>query len=135
MLPVPASAESNSSSGWQFKTSPDTGPHKFAIGVFSAAGYVQRNSNTARALNTWYHVAAVYNATTRMLDLYVNGVLDNGVLSGTVPASRTVPSVNVNIGRRPDDGFYFNGVIDDARVYVRPLTQAEIQAIMSAPLP
>ena len=76
-------AKSNNASGWQFKTSPDTGPHTFAIAVSSGGGFAQRYSTTVRALNTWYHVAGVYNATTRALDIYVNGVLDNGVLAGT----------------------------------------------------
>ena len=127
-------AKSNNSNGWQFKTSPDTGPHTFAIGVSSGGAFAQRNSSTIRALNTWYHVAGVYNATTRTLDIYVNGVLDNGILSGTVPASMTVPNVAVNIGRR-SGGYYFAGVIDDLRVYNRALSQAEIQAIMNTPLP
>jgi hypothetical protein len=127
-------AKSNNASGWQFKTSPDTGPHTFAIAVSSGAGFVQRYSMTVRVLNTWYHVAGVYNAATRALDIYVNGVLDNGVLVGTVPASQMVPSLNVNIGRRAT-GFYFAGVIDDVRVYNRALSPTEIQAVKNVPLP
>jgi hypothetical protein len=79
-------------------------------------------------------VAGVYNAAKRTLDIYVNGVLNNGVLWGTIPALRTVPNINVNIGRR-SGGFYFKGVIDDLRVYNRALSQAEIQTMMNTPLP
>lgn len=86
-----------------------------------------------RSLNVWYHVASVYNAAARTLDIYVNGVLNNGVLVGTVPSSQVNPSVNVNIGRR-SDGLYFNGVIDEVRIYNRTLTAAEIQADMNTPL-
>jgi hypothetical protein len=78
-------------------------------------------------------VAGVYNATARTLDIYVNGVLNNGTLVGTVPASQFNPSVNVNIGRR-SNGFYFGGVIDEVRVYSRALSQAEIQADMNTPV-
>ena len=128
-------AKSNNSSGWQFKTSPDTGPHTFAIAISgSGGGHAQRYSTTVRALNTWYHVAGVYNATTRTLDIYVNGVLDNGVLLGTVPAAQVVPNINVNVGRRTG-GFYFQGVIDDVRVYNRALSAAEVQSIQGAGLP
>ena len=123
-------AKSDDSSGWQLKTSPDTGPHTFAIAISSSSGRVQRYSTTVRALNTWYHVAGVYNATARTLDIYVNGVRDNGVLVGTVPAAQVVSNVNVNIGRRTN-GFYFRGVIDDVRVYNRALTPAEISLIVS----
>jgi fibronectin type 3 domain-containing protein len=127
-------AKSNSSAGWQLKTSPDTGPHTFGIAISASSNsHVQRYSNTVRALNTWYHVAGVYNATARTLDIYVNGVLDDGVLSGTVPASQYNSSVNTNIGRR-SGGFYFNGIIDEVRIYNRALSQTEIQADMNTPL-
>src|SRR6185312_1950217 len=92
-----------------------------------------RYSNTTRALNTWYHIAGVYNASTRALDVYVNGVLDSGTLRGTIPASQILQSVNVNIGRRTG-GYYFNGVIDEIRVYNRALSQTEIQNDMNTPL-
>ena len=127
-------AKSDNASGWQFKTSPDTGPHTFGVGVAGATNALaQRYSTTVRSLNVWYHVAGVYNASARTLDIYVNGVLNNGTLSGTVPASQINSAVNVNIGRR-SGGFYFNGVIDDVRVYNRPLSQAEIQADMNTPV-
>ena len=118
--------------GWQVKTSPDTGPHTFGVAV-SATGtsLTQRYSTTVRQLNTWYHVAGVYNAPARTLDIYVNGVLDNGVLVGTVPASQFDAAVNVNIGRR-GGGFYFQGTIDEVRVYDRALSQAEIQTDMNS---
>jgi hypothetical protein len=121
-------------SGWQLKTSPDTGPHTFAIAVsINGTVLATRYSNTTRALNTWYHVAGVYNASAQTLDIYVNGVLDNGVLTGTVPASQYTTALNVNVGRRPA-GYYFNGIIDDVRIYNRALTQAEIQSDMNTPV-
>src|SRR5204863_5502334 len=75
--------------GWGLKTTPDTGPRTFGVTVLpTGSSQAQRNSVTQVALNTWYHVAGVYNAAARTLDIYVNGVLDNGILSGTVPASQ-----------------------------------------------
>ena len=112
-------AKSDGATGWQFKTSPDTGPHTF--GLMVSDGGTQRYSGTVRALNTWYHFAAVYDATARTMNTYVNGVLDNGVISGTVPVRRWMPAVNVNIGRRTG-GFHFNGLIDEVRIYDRALT-------------
>jgi hypothetical protein len=76
-------------------------------------------------------VTGVYDATAQTLNIYVNGVLDNGVLSGSVPSSQYSDPANVNIGRR-GGGFYFQGTIDEVRLYNRALTQAEIQADMNA---
>jgi fibronectin type 3 domain-containing protein len=127
-------AKSDGTTGWQLKTSPDTGPQTFGVKVASNSTSAQRYSNTVVALNTWYFVAGVYNATTQTLDIYVNGVLDDGVLNGTVPSAQAVPSTNASIGRRTG-GFYFNGTIDEVRVYGAALTQEQIQQVMTQPLP
>ena len=121
-------------SGWQLKTSPDTGPHTFGISVsVNSTTKAQRYSTTVPALNTWYHIAGVYDDAALTLSTYVNGVLDNGTLRGTVPASQLNQTANVNIGRRTG-GFYFNGVIDEVRIYNRALSQAEIQTDMITPV-
>jgi len=124
-------AKSDGASGWQLKSSKDTGPRTFGIAITNTAGAsVQRYSQTVRALNTWYHVAGVYDATARTLNIYVNGILNNGVLSGTVPSSRLNSTVNANIGRRTG-GFTIAGIVDDVRIYNRALTQSEIQSDMA----
>ena len=123
--------------GWQLKTSPDTGPHTFGVAVSSGSGRVQRYSTTVRSLNVWYYVAGVYNAAARTLDIYVNGVLNNGILTGTIPASQVNAPVNVYIGKRTSlygGGYCFNGIVDDVRIYNRALSQAEIQADMNTPV-
>lgn len=118
------------SAGWQLKTSPDTGSRTFGIAISSGSTRIQRYSKTVYALNTWYYVAGVYNATSKTLDIYVNGVLDNGVLNGTVPSAQSNSSVNVNVGRR-SGGYLFVGTIDEVRIYNVALSAAKIQADMA----
>ena len=118
-------ALSDSSSGWQLKITPDTGHRTFGIAVSGSVGSrVQRYSKTVYSLNTWYFVAGVYDASAKTLDIYVNGVVDNGTLTGTVPASQYLPALNASIGKR-SDGSYFKGVIDDIRMYRRALAASE----------
>jgi len=127
-------AKSDGAGGWQFKTSPDTGPETFGVAVSASGGAsAQRYSTTVRTLNTWYHVAGVYNSATGTLDVYVNGVLSSGTLRGTIPAAQFDQAVNVNIGRRTG-GYFFNGLIDEVRIYNRALSQAEIQTDMITPI-
>ena len=73
-------AKSDNASGWQFKTSPDTGPHTFGVGVAGATNtFAQRYSTTVRSLNVWYHVAGVYNASARTLTCqYQTSLFRNG---------------------------------------------------------
>ena len=47
-----------------------------------------RYGATTLQANTWYYVTGVYNAATRTMDVYLNGVLDNGTLLGTVTATQ-----------------------------------------------
>ncbi len=127
-------AKSDGGSGWQLKSTPDTGARTFGIAITnSSGGYVGRYSSTVRALNTWYHVAGVYDATAQTLNIYVNGVLSNGALLGTVPTSQRASAVAANIGRRTG-GFNIQGIVDDVRIYGRALSVAEIQADMATPV-
>jgi hypothetical protein len=116
------------------KSTPDTGARTFGVAITGASGgSVQRYSNTVRALNTWYYVAGVYDASARTLNIYVNGVLDNGLLVGTVPSSQGNSSVNANLGRRTG-GFNLAGKVDNVRVYNRALTLTELQTDMATPV-
>jgi hypothetical protein len=46
-------AKSDGASGWQLKSTPDTGPRTFGIGITDPGGaIIQRYSRTVRALNT-----------------------------------------------------------------------------------
>ena len=131
---VAKSGDGTGVDGWQLKTSPDTGPHTFAVAVSgNGSTHTQRYSTTVRSLNTWYHVAGVYDAQAQKLDIYVNGVLDNGVLRGTIPTSQFDPALNASIGRR-SGGYHFQGRVDELRLYNRALTAAQIQAIMLTPV-
>ena len=77
----------------------------------------------------------MYDAAARTLSIYVNGVLDNGVLSGAVPASQYNAPFDVNIAQRPGypGTFNFRGTIDEVHVFNRALTAAEIQTDMNVP--
>ena len=123
------------SAGWQLKTSPDTGVRTAAIEISSnGTDSIQRYSATVLAPGTWYHIAGVYDAVARRLDVYVNGVLDNGVLAGTVPAAQFNAPFNVNIGQRTGlpRTFNFRGVIDEVHVFNRALNASEIQVDMNS---
>jgi uncharacterized repeat protein (TIGR01451 family) len=80
------------------------------------------------AVNTWTHVAATYDRTT--IQLYVNGVqVASGAQTAAISTSNAVLAIGAN-----SYGEYFNGLIDEVRIYNRALTAAEIQADMATPL-
>ncbi|MHC4462693.1 MAG: LamG-like jellyroll fold domain-containing protein [Planctomycetota bacterium] len=74
----------------------------------------------------WHHIAGVYDGTQKRL--YMDGNLD---ASSSSTGNINNSSYNVNIGENAQaTGRYWDGLIDDVRVYNRVLTQEEIQQVM-----
>ena len=119
--------------GWQFDTTIDRGPRTIGFKLTNACGnYAARYGATPLVANTWYHVAAVFDGEHQRMDVYLNGVLDNGVLVGSVTRMRRTSRASLSVGRRSDlKGFEFIGTLDDVRVYSIALTAPEIVATMN----
>ncbi|WP_432824871.1 LamG-like jellyroll fold domain-containing protein [Dactylosporangium sp. CA-092794] len=116
--------------GWFLNASNDTGPLYPAGGITDNTGSTGYCSATSAApLNTWTHVALTYDGNN--LRLYVNGTLVSTRAKTGAVQTTTNP---LSIGGNTPYGEYFKGLIDEVRVYNRPLTQAEIQTVMSTPL-
>ncbi len=105
----------------------------FAI-AFNGDGYISfpkwnagARSNTIPITGDWLHVIAVQAGSNRN-ELYIDGILQNQTSSYTIPSN---PELNLVIGRIYSlvDNFYFNGLIDDVRIYSRALTASEIQTL------
>jgi len=83
------------------------------------------------SLNTWQHLCGVYNGTT--MSLYKNGVKDANFSSTTLAIGSN--SIDVRIGAFMAGGILqdiFNGTIDEAMIFSRALTPAEINASYNA---
>ena len=130
------SKRDSNNSGFQLDTTVDRGLRGIGFKLTgNSGGDMFRYGATALQLNTWYHVAGVYNAASGTLNVYLNGQLDNGALVGTVVTSQQNSTQNVNIGRRSgNSGYEFAGRVDDVRIYNRALTAAEIQTVMNISL-
>ncbi len=123
----------NTTGGYQLDTTIDVGPRAIGFKLTDSSGVnMMRYGKTTMQTNTWYHVAGVYNAATQTMDVYLNGILDNGTLSGTISSTQQDFATNVMIGKRSgNSGYEFNGRIDNVRIYNRALTAAEIQTDMN----
>lgn len=118
--------------GYQLDTTVDRGPRTIGFKLTNACGHLMaRYGVTPLVTGTWYHVAGVYDANARKLDVYLNGKLDDGYLLGWVTSTQHSSRSAVDVGRRSDlEGFQFAGSIDDVRIYSFALTSAEVVAGM-----
>ncbi len=128
----------NSGSGWRtvlFKE--QTG--NLAYGMYSNTSAARPNAQVfvggtdrnvdgtaALALNTWSHLAATYDGAN--LRLYVNGTQ---VASIAQTGSILTSTGALRIGGNGVWGEWFQGSIDDVRIYNRALSAAEIQTDMN----
>ncbi|MBI2624582.1 LamG domain-containing protein [Candidatus Parcubacteria bacterium] len=87
---------------------------------------VNSNSVTLAAVNVWFHVVGVYDgANTR---IYINGVQeDSDAQTGNVNNA----GYNTIFGGGWNS-VYFNGLIDEVRIYNRALTAGEVSALYRA---
>jgi hypothetical protein len=72
-------------------------------------------------LKTWHHLALTYDGS--VLRVYCDG---KPVAETKIDRPRVPGNTPIAIGRRQDAYNYFQGIIDEVRVYDRALTQDEI---------
>ncbi|HYG76608.1 MAG TPA: LamG-like jellyroll fold domain-containing protein [Planctomycetota bacterium] len=79
-------------------------------------------------LGQWQHLAMTFDEKT--LKVYLDGAV---VASTEVNKARSPGTMPFAIGRRQDGHVSFNGLIDEVRVYRRPLSDAEIKLRIQEP--
>jgi hypothetical protein len=99
----------------------------FGAPIITSVGYVSRD--------VWTHVAATYDGS--LMKIYINGALDSSnPWTGGINTDNGRP---LTIGKNNffpwSEEFWFEGKIDDVRIYNRALSQQEIQTDMGGPAP
>ena len=101
-------------------------PH-FYLG--SAGGLTGASMGSPLALGQWSHLAIVFNGTSARF--YVNGnLVSSPSLAGSITARDSLLYMAADL--RPSQ--FFNGSLDDVRVYNRAESQAEVVNDMNKPL-
>ena len=104
-------------------------PAAYVVKSASPNAPVGANGTAQVPSSAWTHLAVTYNNSS--LNLYVNGSLVRSVAtSGALLTSTGV----LRIGGNSVWGEYFQGIIDEVRIYNRALSQAEIQSDMNTPI-
>ncbi|HTR54044.1 MAG TPA: LamG domain-containing protein [Kofleriaceae bacterium] len=133
------SAAAPSDHGWELKGSEDCGQERAVLQIAVASNaIVEQCGATVLATSTWYHLAGVYDAEQLEMHVYVNGVLDDGMLTASVPGAQHEPTVLVDVqignaspsgGASTGGGDAFTGLLDEVRMYDRALSATEIAGL------
>ena len=98
----------------------------------SLGGYFDPNLLSVHT-NTWYHVVEVCDSN--IAHIYVNG---NLIRENTTPAIPFSTPYDLFFGRYVNISvtpYWFNGVLDDIRIYNRALSVTEVNTLYTAPNP
>jgi hypothetical protein len=80
------------------------------------------NSAVTSATIGWHHLVGVWDGTNTKI--YLDGVYK---ASATTPLAPVSNAGSVIMGKRSDSISYFNGLIDDVRIYNRALSAGEVE--------
>jgi hypothetical protein len=86
----------------------------------------------------WHHVAITRNATSGAVQIYIDGVLNASTTLGTGAKSSAFKSIgqlsiDAQDGTTRTGGNYFNGQLDEVRVYNQVITSSEVTSLALAP--
>jgi len=86
-------------------------------------------------LNQWVCISATYSQNTGIQKIYFNGILSHSINIGSQISNISDKPLQIGRGDSYNTSLtYFNGKIDDIRIYNRALTEQEIGALYYASL-
>jgi hypothetical protein len=86
-------------------------------------------STNSIALNTWYHYVTTYDDDS--VSFYIDGVLQNRIFKGFASNFSLTDPVLIAASGSVINARFFNGAIDDIRIYNRVLNQQEIDSLFN----
>ncbi|PIV42050.1 MAG: hypothetical protein COS26_02690 [Candidatus Nealsonbacteria bacterium CG02_land_8_20_14_3_00_40_11] len=109
-----------------YGTGLDTGGTGFFYEVYGATGGRQRfTMDIGIQKNQWNHIVAVFDGVNNKMIAYLNGVQKD---TRNISDPGDVPTNNgFIIGSHGGSNWFFNGLIDDFRIYNQALSAFEIQ--------
>ena len=91
-------------------------------------------STTQISIGNWHMITCVYTYAAQTLSIYIDGVLDHTVNAMMSPnASISAPLyIGEDVDGQPGGEYYFNGSLDEIRIYNTALDQTSIQQLHSS---
>lgn len=131
-----ANGASAADAWWQLSTT-DSGSDRYLRMRIKAGGATTTLADSTVNLVTeqWYFAVASYDSDSGILRLYVDGTEVANVAHALGGPLDTNPAVPVAIGANGTPERFFNGILDDVRVYDQALSAATISDLYEAGAP
>lgn len=116
--------------GWAFQVRSSTGFPLFAIGDGTGNAFPEVIGAVDVLDGNFHHIAGTWDGS--ILRLYVDGVLQSGVVTTAFNSTPANNNRDMNIGftwAGGGQGRFFRGIIDELEIFNRELSLSEIQAI------
>ena len=121
-----AKANNNGSrSQWRFGFG-DPAPASFGLTAWNSDWYDHWTNKKAIPLNTWSHVILIADQQQHIATYYLNGELVDTITGIKEFSGSNDP---LFIGHQKDDFVFFDGMIDEVRIYNRTLTAGEVKKL------
>ena len=103
-----------------------TGALAFRHGDGAAPEIINEPASWSLAQNSWTHVTLVRDVSAGELNFYINGT---NIGSATYTTAIATSTSDIRIGHRSGTSFYFQGQLDDLRIYNRALASTDVAAL------
>jgi len=121
-----AKANNNGSrSQWRFGFG-DPAPANFGLTLFNSDWSDLWTNKKAIPLNTWSHVLLIADQQQKVVSYYLNGELIDKL---TINREFSGSDDPLFIGLQKDDNVFFDGLIDEVRIYNRTLNADEVKVL------
>ena len=85
------------------------------------------------SLNQWHNFIITYNASSHQARFYLNGEFIESITNADPLQDRTTPMLIGHAYRTQGNNYYYNGLIDEVRVYNRPISESEARSLYLQP--
>lgn len=98
----------------------------FSLDNNAGVNYINRKSSSAINNNIWRHIIVTYNGSSSSsgMNIYIDGILNNGVTSGTLNDT-IISGTNFRLGAR-SNGLYYKGLLDEVAIFSKELNSTEV---------
>lgn len=121
-------SENGATNGYELTLASNGRPF-FRVNQMTSGNTYRVDGSSELTLNSWTHLAGVYDGTT--MRLYVNGNPTSPIAG---PASINTNSLALTFGAEVTGSYPLEGRIDDARVFNSALTPEQVSAFMALPV-